>query len=166
MANEIQELIQEANKKIAQYRDTETIDVDIANSIVDLLGKATHILEESQKPTMHYYNPEETMSFDQSHTVQLKFQFENATAEVFTTMGGNIMGGSVLSSYTDLDTGITAPDDLPVNQKHCIFDALDQNKYKEVEGIIFYYPNGETVEFELEDAAAYLVSLEITDYRP
>jgi hypothetical protein len=117
---------------------------------------------------MEYYNPKETMSFDQSHTVRLRFQFQESFAEVITTMAGNVMGGDILSSFTDLDTGITAPSDNPTNQKHCLFDEEDENNYKEVTDLTFRHatdPN-ETYQFELEDAAKYLVSIEIINYRP
>jgi hypothetical protein len=116
---------------------------------------------------MEYYNPRETMNFDQTHTVHLKFQYENATAEVITKIGGNICGGSVLQNYTEFkDIGMTAPYDHPLNQKHCVFEDEEEQLYREVEYIRFYYPDGNYIDLDLEDADDYLVSVSIINYQP
>jgi hypothetical protein len=115
---------------------------------------------------MDYYNPEDTMNFNQKHTVQLKFQCEESTAIIITTMDGSVMGGGVLKSFTELDTGLTAPSDNPTNQKHCTFDEDDENNYKEIEEVIFYNANDSSeLHMDLEEAADYLIGVEIIGYK-
>lgn len=114
---------------------------------------------------MHYYQPEETMSFDQTHTLLYTFQYENAFAQLITTMGGNVSGGSTMQ--TDFDTGFTVPVDHELTKKHVLFydDEDIGQPYREVGEVVFCYPNGETIEIDLEESANYLIKIEIIDYK-
>jgi hypothetical protein len=112
---------------------------------------------------MENYKP--TMDFEQEHTILYTFQYENAFAQIITTMGGNVSGGSVMD--TEFDVGLTVPADHELTKKHVqFFDDEDSDKpYREVGEIIFHYPNGDTLEVDLEDCGDFLVNIAITDYK-
>jgi hypothetical protein len=114
---------------------------------------------------MKYYQPEETLNYDSQHEVLYTFQFEEATAQLFTTMSGNVAGGSVME--TDFDCGFTVPADHELTKKHVVFydDEDEDLPYREVGCIKFYYPDGETVELELEDCSNFLVGIQIVGYK-
>ncbi|WP_019156960.1 hypothetical protein [Robertmurraya massiliosenegalensis] len=115
---------------------------------------------------MEYYQPEETMSFDQKHTILYTFQYENAFAQIVTSMGGNVAGGSVMT--TEFDCGLTVPVEHELTKKHVEFyDKEDEGQpYREVGNVIFYYPGGETIRLDLEDCSNYLVGIQIIGYTP
>ncbi|MEX2461283.1 MAG: hypothetical protein WD469_08315 [Paenibacillaceae bacterium] len=111
------------------------------------------------------YRPEES-NFNSKHTVRLKFLWGQASAEVITTMGGNICGGDVIQFFGGIETGISAPSDNEINQKHCVFDPEDtERNYREVEAITVYHPQKGSFRLDLEEAQRYLVSIEIIDYK-
>ncbi|MFD2658520.1 hypothetical protein [Gracilibacillus thailandensis] len=115
---------------------------------------------------MDYYQPDEMRNIDQEHTLLYTFQFETAFAEIITTMGGNVSGGSVMT--TEFDTGLTVPADHDLTKKHVKFynDEDKDKSYREVGEIIFYYPNGETINFDLEECSDFLIGIQIIDYKP
>lgn len=114
---------------------------------------------------MEYYQPEERLSFSSEHTVLYTFQYEEAKAQMITTMGGNVAGGAVM--HTDFDCGMTVPVDHEITKKHVLFyDEGDADSpYREVGELIFYYPNGETDAIDLEYCSNFLVGIEIVDYK-
>ena len=111
---------------------------------------------------MEYYNP--TMSIEQEHTLLYTFQYENAFAQIVTTMGGNVSGGGVMQ--LDFDTGLTVPVENELTKKHVVFyDDEDVDlPFREVGELVFYYPNGAELHMDLEDASDYLVGIQIIDY--
>jgi len=113
---------------------------------------------------MNYYQPDETMSFDQSHTILYTFQYEDAFAQIVTTMGGNVAGGNVMT--TEFDCGMTVPVEHELTKKHVTFysDEDEELPYREVGTIIFYYPDGDTIEIDLEDCTNYLIGIQIIGY--
>jgi hypothetical protein len=115
---------------------------------------------------MNYYDPESTMNFDQEHTVLYTFQYESASAQLVTTMGGNVAGGSVMQ--TEFDTGMTVPVDHPLTKEHALFydDEDGDMPYRELDGIMFRYPNGDGIEKDLDDCDNHLIGVQIIDYRP
>lgn len=113
---------------------------------------------------MNQYRPEEWLNCDSQHVVRLKFLYDTLTAEVITTMGGNVCGGELLGSFTDLACGLTAPTDEKINKKYCRFEDEDSH-YSEVEAIRFYHPRKGEIEVDLEDVQQYLIGVEIIDYK-
>lgn len=115
---------------------------------------------------MEYYEPNETKNFNQTHTVLYTFQYENAFAQIITTMGGNVAGGNVMT--TDFESGITVPADHELTKKHVEFyDDEDKDcAYREVGSLIFHYPNGEKIKRDVEDCSDYLIGIQIIKYEP
>jgi hypothetical protein len=163
--NKIKELVQKADQTITKYWDRETIDIDVANEVVTLLGQATAMLEQLQKPEIGTYTAPETTTYDQTHTVRLTFMFDDAIAIVESEMGGNVNGGGVLESFTEFDCGFSAIRNEE-NERYVQFVDDDDKPHGEVSGIIMRYPNGAVFEVDVEDAHEYLVKLEIVKYQP
>ncbi len=115
---------------------------------------------------MEYYDPEETYNFNQVHTLRYYFQYQDAFAQFETTMGGDAVGGETMC--TDFETGMSAPFDNVLNKLHCVFyDEDDEDvTHKEIESLIFQYPDGRTVHIDLEDCAKYLIGINIINYDP
>jgi hypothetical protein len=115
---------------------------------------------------MEFYKPEEDLNYESEHTILYTFQYEDAFAFLYTTMGGNVCGGAVME--TGFDCGITAPVDHELNQRHVIFyDDEDEADlpYQEVEELVFYYPNEETINIPIEECTGYLVGIKILEYK-
>lgn len=115
---------------------------------------------------MKYYLPEEEgMGFNQVHTLIYTFQYEDAFAQILTTMGGNVSGGSVM--VTEFDTGMTVPTEHELTKKHVIFLYDDDKDFpnREVGQLIFHYPDGGTLLVDLEDCGNHLVGIQIIDYK-
>lgn len=112
---------------------------------------------------MKYYVPEKGVNMNQKHTVLYTFQYEDAFAYIFTIVTGNVSGGSVMEK--DFDCGLLALDHA-FTKKYVNFHSDDDkgSTCREVEGVIFHYPNGDTIIIELEYCSAYLVGIQIIDY--
>lgn len=115
---------------------------------------------------MDWYDPEETYNFNQRTTLVYTFQYQDAFAQLQTTMGGDAVGGEAMT--IDFDCGITAPVEEETNKKHCIFDDINlpYQPYREVTALEFHYPNGETVALNIEDCTRYLIGIQIIKYDP
>ncbi len=113
---------------------------------------------------MKSYTAPECRSFDDSHTVLLKFQYGEHRAEVTARMGGNCYGGSILSSFVDLENGLTACLEDGKNKEHCLPYDGEDGKNLDIEYIIFTHSSRESVELDLEDAQKYLIGIEIIEY--
>lgn len=112
------------------------------------------------------YQADESLNFNSKHTVRLKFLWGTATAEIITTIEGNLCGGDVIQFYGEVGTGISAPSENEINQKHCVFDPEDtEHNYREVEAITVYHPQKGSFRLDLEEAQRYLISVEIIDYQ-
>lgn len=122
----------------------------------------------NQQYKMAFYNPSETMSENQEHTLLYSFQYGEATAQVITSVVGNISGGEAMD--ISLDCGFSVPIEHELSKKHVIFyedeEVEDGVKYSEVEELIFYYPNGETVSLPIENCADYLIGIQIIKCEP
>lgn len=124
-----------------------------------------------QKSELSFYDPQTTINFDSSHTVRLTFQYEDTFAMIETTMGGNTYGSEIIECFIEFDIGITAPKSNPVNKKYAIFEEQEEEEgrkeYAEVEYIRFFDDRGVSIhEFDIEEAAAQLIKVEIIDYTP
>ena len=116
------------------------------------------------KTKMDYYNANENLNYDTSHSLLYTFQYKEATAQVFTTMSGNVTGAATMT--TEFDCGFTVPANHELTKKHVVFydDEDEANDYREVGSIVFYYPNGDTIEIDLESCADYVVGIQIVGY--
>lgn len=116
-------------------------------------------------PVKHY-QPVGNPSFDQEHILLYTFQYEDAHAQIITSVTGNVSGGRVM--VTEFDTGLTVPVDHELTKKHVEFlDGEHSGKsYREVGNILFHYPDGDTISLELEECSKYLTGIQIIDYRP
>jgi hypothetical protein len=113
---------------------------------------------------LEYYKPQ-NVSHNAEHSLIYSFQYEDAVAHVFTTMGGNVAGGMVMQ--TEFDCGLTVPADHVLTDKHVIFydDEDEDLPYREVGYLKFYYPNGGTTKIALEDCSELLVGIRIVDFK-
>lgn len=115
---------------------------------------------------MEYYDPEESYNFNQVTTLVYTFQYQDAFAQVQTTMGGDAVGGEAMT--VDFECGMTAPVNEELNKKHIIF-SLDEEvtkPYQEIESLIFHYPDGRTIHIDIEDCTKYLIGINIIKYDP
>ncbi|MER2456428.1 hypothetical protein ABS751_00655 [Bacillus subtilis] len=115
---------------------------------------------------MKHYQPVGNPSCNQEHILLYTFQYEDANAQVITSMTGNVSGGHAM--MTEFDTGFTVPVDHELTKKHVEFlDGEDiAQPYREVGNIIFHYPDGETISLEIEECSNYLTGIQIVDYQP
>lgn len=115
---------------------------------------------------MNSYNPSESLSYDSTHTLLYTFQYKGASAELLATMSGNVAGGATMT--TEFDCGFTVPVDHELTEKHVVFyDDNDKGQpYREVGSILFYYPNGDTIEIDLEDCSDFLIGIQIIKFTP
>ncbi|WAB25073.1 hypothetical protein M3_0122 [Lysinibacillus phage vB_LfM_LysYB1] len=119
---------------------------------------------------MEYYDPEESYNFNQVTTLIYTFQYQDAFAQVQTTMGGDAVGGEAMT--TDFECGMTASVNEELNKKHVLFDdeyapgELEAPEYQEVAELIFHYPDGRTVHIDIEDCTKYLIGINIIKYDP
>lgn len=119
--------------------------------------------------TMTSYDPIEELNFDSQHTVRLRFMKGKATAEIITTMDGNVCGGDIIASFADLEIGLSVPADVETNRKHCIFapaaeEEEEDSLYREVQAILLNQPGGEPIELSVDEAKHYLVGVEIVGF--
>ena len=115
---------------------------------------------------MPYYRPEVPMSYDQDHQLLYTFQYEDALAQLVTSLNGNVAGGDTM--MTEFDTGLTVPIDHELNIRHAKYydDDDEKMKYREVEKIMFYYPSGEVFLLPLEECTRQLIGIQIIGYQP